>query len=422
MSYDYFDSYFSYVGVTESPTIFHRWTAISIVGALLGRQVYLPFGHGRVYPNQYILLTGGPGTRKGTAIKIGTHLLKQSLIDYKWFAPNKCQKETLWHKMANQHLSDDEDLQDLVFEPESTEMYIAQDEFIDFIGIGNDELITNLTNMWDNLDKFDYPKMTKQDTEIFNPTINILSGATPGGISEAFGQIAMTGGFFSRLLFIYGGSTSKKIAWPDPPDAEIKEEVVRQLFSIKQLQGEVIMTPVVRKLLSDIYKNTPSIPDKRFAYYYQRRFTHLLKLVIIIAATRHTIKVSETDVILANTLLHLAELQMPSALGEFGKARNSSVANQVLDMLNHTDEPLNIGTIWKSVSQDLNKLSELADILNSLLQAEKVQKVTLHDKTGYLPVNLKDHTWDSKYINYALVKGDEHPEEMTHEQKTDLIY
>jgi len=418
MSYDYFDSYFGYVGSTESPTIFHRWTAISIVGALLGRQVHMPFGHGKIYPNQYVLLTGGPGTRKGTAIKIGTGLLKNKLIDYKWFAPNKAQKETLWHKMANQHLDDDSgDLEDLIFEPSSTEMYIAQDEFIDFIGIGNDELITNLTNMWDNLSLFEYPKMTKEDTIIHNPTINILSGATPGGISEAFGQIAMTGGFFSRLLFIHGGTTSKKIAWPDPPNEEIKAELINHLFTIKQLQGEVVIPDTCRKLLADIYKSTPKMNDKRFAYYYQRRFTHLLKLVIVLAATRHTIKINEQDCILANTLLHLAEMQMPAALGEFGKARNSSVANQVLDMLNHTDEPMKIHDIWKGVSQDLDKLSNLSDILNSLLQADKIQKTQVEGRAGFLPVNLVDNDWSSKYIDYSLVRGDEHPEELTDEQR-----
>jgi len=411
---DFFELYFQYVGRTESPAIFHRWTAISMISTLLSRNVHLPFGHGEIFPNQYILLTGGPGTRKGTAIKIGIKLMER--IGYDKFSPNKAAKETLWHIMANQHNKDDEDSGDIFdlnepcFTDPVSDMYIAQDEFIDFIGVGNDELLTNLTNLWDNLSEFSNPKLTKEDAIVSKPTINILSGATPGGISEAFGSIAMSGGFFSRVMFIYGGATGTKIAWPDAKNPELEKELITRLKVIQSLQGEVTIAPEVKELLAKIYTGFPGLEDRRFAYYCQRRQTHLLKLSVVCAAARGKLEVIEEDCIRANTIMHLAELRMPQALGEFGKARLSDVSNDILEILSNSNTPLNFKQLWKHLRQDLAKPADLQELLSNLIQADRIQTAVVKNNKAFLPVLRSDNKWEPRHIDYSMVRPSEHPE------------
>ena len=63
---------------TESPVTFHRWSFLTCVAASLGRNFYLPFGHGVIYPNLLTLLVGAPATRKTSAIRIASRLLKNS--------------------------------------------------------------------------------------------------------------------------------------------------------------------------------------------------------------------------------------------------------------------------------------------------------------------------------------------------------
>ena len=283
MSHRFFEAYFSYIGKNEAPTNFHRWTALSFVGTLLARSVYLPFGHGAIYPNQYIMLTGTPGTRKGSALKIGKGLIES--IGYPYIAPNKAAKEAFWDWMAKQKGEDTElgldfDM-DIDPDPDPTEAYVAHDEFLDFIGIGDDSFVTNLTNLWDNLDKFENPKTRGNSITIHKPTINIISGMTPAGISEAFRSIAMGGGFFSRMIFIYSKPTDVAITFPDAPNTEQGNELRRHMLAISELQGELILEPEIRELLDRIYKEGPKIPDPRFQHYQQRRFTHLIKLIII---------------------------------------------------------------------------------------------------------------------------------------------
>jgi hypothetical protein len=372
-----------------------------MIGTLLSRNVYIKFGHSNIYPNQYILLTGGPGTRKGTAIRIGKELIKST--GFKHFAPNRAAKEAMWHQMGLQSAED--------FEFSAvTEMYIAQDEFVDFVGIGNDELVTNLTNLWDNLSEFINPKLTKEDVYISKPTINIISGSAPGTINEAFSSLALSGGFFSRVLFIYGGYSGTKVTWPSMPDAELQSKLAAHLSQIRELTGEVILGQEEKQLLDAIYKGFPGVSDRRFSYYAQRRFTHLLKLIIIVAASRLSLVPNKRDIILANTILHVAELRMPYALGEYGKSKFSEVASTIMEIIKASDKPINSKELWKQVSQDLDRFTALTEILQNLLSAGRIQQVKKDGKTaGYLPMIDVTSRWADDLIDFSLVEREESP-------------
>lgn len=408
---DLFEQYFEYTGHSEVPITFHRWSVIGIVGALLARSVYIKFGHGKIYPNQYILLTGGPGARKGTAIRMATNLLKD--IQYDYFAPNRAAKEALWARMvkAKEDRSSEMDelylLTETIAEMESrvvSEIFIAQDEFVDFIGLGNDELIVNLTNLWDNLAKYDNPKTTKADVVIINPTVNMLSGSAPGSISEAFSGLALSGGFFSRVLFIFGGYTENKITWPTEGDQVLKIAIMQRLKEIRNLKGEIVLTDDVKTILDRMYKSAPGIPDRRFNYYQQRRFTHLLKLVIVCASANLNLTPTVKDCLLANTLLHLAELQMPYALGEYGKSKHSDVANSIMDIIRYANKPIGVRELWKQVNQDLDRQDVLNDILSNLLAAGRIQQIRKDGKViGYLPIVEITTTWPDDLLDYTLL-------------------
>lgn len=74
----YLNNYLRMVEDTESPRLFHVWSAISAVAASLGRRCFLPFGPMVLFPNHYVLIVGTPGTRKSTAASIMKRPLKSS--------------------------------------------------------------------------------------------------------------------------------------------------------------------------------------------------------------------------------------------------------------------------------------------------------------------------------------------------------
>jgi hypothetical protein len=247
---DLFDLYFQYVKETESPIIFHRWSLISGVAAWLGRNAWLPFGAGRIFPNQYIMLVGNPGSRKSTAIKGVKKILSQS--GYTTFSAEKTTKEKFLVDLEGDKDAGDKESILNLFGDNTTfgpprEVFIPADEFNEFTGSGNIEFLSLLGNFWD----WDDPNLpyksrvkTSKSVEIYQPTINILAGNTHAGFAEAFPVAVLGQGFMSRLVLVYGESSGKRITIPPIPDASILERIIRELGEIKsKVSGELTLSP-----------------------------------------------------------------------------------------------------------------------------------------------------------------------------------
>jgi len=420
---DFFDLYFSYVGKTECPKIFHRWTAISCVAALVGRRLRLPFGHSEIYPSIYVILMGAPGTRKSTAIKIGQKAI--STIGYDHFSADRTSKEALWLDMQSEQERNmegylgDGDLEELEINI-PTELYIVADEFNDFMGVRNDEFQTALTKMWDSPPEYKTRAKNSANASIFKPTVNILGGNTPGGLSKGFGVEAINGGFFSRIIFIHAEPTGIKIPFPAPPAGDIKLQLLSRLRKINELEGGVELDSATKELLGTIYHKYPGIPDRRFNYYQTRRHTNLLKLCIIMAAARQSLKLTVSDIVKANTVLHVTELQMPQAFGEFGLAKNAEVTNTVMDIIRSATKrgrPINAHDIWKQVYQDLQDQKDLSQILNSLIKAEKILQTRAGIAIGFLLKQKFTIKWDDGLIDYSVLTEEEKIGEYSNEKE-----
>ena len=405
---DFFQAYFDYVGPTEAPASYHRWTAISCLGALLGRQAYIPFGHGMLYPNQYIMLMGSPGTRKGTAMNIGTKLLRAA--GYSRFCPDRLSKERFLMEMKpynEEELMPDADLELLNVDAPS-EVYVVAEEFTDFVGQSNMEFMTMLTKLWDNMTRYEHPKIHGKSIVVDQPTVSIYGGNTVQGLALAIPPEALGNGFMSRVLFIHAEPTGKKITFPAPPDARLREDLVARLREIREnFKGAVEYTPEGKALLDQIYKNCLEVDDIRFKHYGTRRFTHLLKLCIIFSAARFEQEVSARTVIEANTVLVAAEQRMPKALGEFGKSRYSEVSTSILSVLSTATHPLTVNEIFKKVGKDISKLSELTDIMRNLMYADKAQVFTIQGKQGYLPKVAETKEWPSDLVDFSYLTKEE---------------
>lgn len=366
-----------------------------MVSTILGRQTWIPFGHKKIYPNQFILLMGTPGARKGTGLGIARDLLTRA--DYRMFSKDKTSMERFLVDMKPK-LDLDEDLELLVLDIPS-ETYICMDEFLDFIGHGNMPFLTLLTNLWDNKLEYEHPKLNGKSVTIYKPTVNILGAATVKGFGLACPPEALGTGILSRLLFIHSDPTEERITWPEdiPDDANVW--LVERLQSIREtVKGPMTRTSEATEILDRMYKQNPGIDDARFADYTSRRFTHLLKLCIMIAASDLRTCINKRDALEANTILHAAEKHMPKALGEFGKSKYSDVSNTIMNILNSATKPVIHNKLWKAVAKDLSKQTELHDVMRNLLLADKVQVMTVAGIQGYMAKHVVGKAWHDDLI------------------------
>lgn len=391
---DFFSTYFKFVGRTEAPMQFHRWCALSCLSSILGRKVWMPFGHTNIFPNQYILLIGEPATRKSTAIGIARKALEAS--GYKRFAKERTSPERFFIDMAKPSFLDDpeEDFEMLVPEQPS-EMAILNGEFLDFIGRNNMDFLTALTNLWDNLPVYEHPKIHGKSVCIYQPTLNILGGATVKGLGLSIPPEAIGTGILSRLILVQGELTGKKITFPDPVDKKASDEVVETLMRIRrEMKGEIGRSPEAEKIMDRIYKNCVEIPDARFTDYAGRRFIHFLKIAILIAISEGRKVIETEDALKANTILYAAERRMPKALGEFGRSKYSDVTNTIMNILNRAIAPVSHAELWKIVSKDLSEIKELGTVMRNLLSSDRVQIVSIKGIQGYMPKHASAIEWE----------------------------
>lgn len=416
---DFIDLYLQYTKETEPPYIYHRWCAISSIGALLGRNLYIQHGHFRIFPNIYCLLIGDPGARKSTSIKLIKKLLTTS--GYHLFAAEKTSKEQFLVDLEGRNFEEEEALQkvgkydavtaddlwgDSSENREPKEVFIAADEFNEFIGVNNSDFCTNLGNLWDwdsESKPFDSRLKNSKSVAIWQPTISILGGTTPEKYAEAFPTSIIGGGFLSRMLHIYGEKSGRQYTFPPEPIEAESIKIIKFLQDIRStVVGKAEISPDASIILDKIYKGWTEIDDPRFKTYSTRRFTQLLKLCLIISASKLSKVIDSVTVERSNTILSAAESLMPRALGEFGKSKNSDVTNKVMEVLNRATKPLTIRDIWQFVYKDLEKIIMLADIMQGLLHAGRVQYV---ERAGYLP--LKEVTKHQEFIDLKYLTEEE---------------
>jgi len=394
---DFLSLYLQYSAGTECPTLFHRWSAITCLGAYVGRDIYFRQGHFKIHANLYTMLVGDAGTKKSTSIKMAARLLR--LAGYDKFAAKKTRQEKFLLDMAERAAGEDtldanildQNLWgDDVSKGDIAETLVAADEFNNFIGVGNAEFMSILGELWDWGDEvFDYKLKNSKSIYLNQPTVSILGGNTATGMSMCFPPDSIGQGFFSRILLVHAEPTGEKRTWMPLEDTDLQESLISKLQTIREyMHGEITLTPESDALLDKIYKSWKPIGDVRFASYANRRFPILLKLVLIICANNLTTSITRKEVIYANTLLTAAERNMSNALGEFGKGRNSDISHKVLKYIDSATRPLSFKDVWKQVYNDLEKKEQLVEILSNFLVADRIQSI----KDGYLPVKeVRDH-------------------------------
>lgn len=359
----FLNDYMRMVEETESPRLMHVWAALSGMSACLGRRCWFPFGPMRIFPNQFVVLVGTPGTRKSTAMGIMKRQLRKSTGIR--FAPAdtagqrqglveamkgvEAQKEFLNgvelavadNSLAGLTLDDVAEITDSPEEAELTTYISAADkhhimvtatELSRFIGQNNLQMLDFLVTMWDGED---YEYQTKGGlTVLKNPLINLLSCTTPVSINNSMPPAAGGQGFLSRMILVYGSRKYKSVPRPSEPNQD-DVDAVRAGFNraYYELSGEFQETPDARVYCESLYDYRLEINDPRFGYYHERRQDHLIKLAMALAASRgHSIIVKE-DYEEAHRILRATERGMPDALGEFGMNPLAALKQSMLDYI-----------------------------------------------------------------------------------------
>lgn len=437
MKLDALEMYLQLRADTEPPPIYHRWCFLTCMSAFMARKVWFPFGDSNINTNMFTMLIGDPGARKTTAINQAVSLF--SAAGYNTLAARRTSKEKFLQDLEGKYDEDEEydrkaggrkngkkhkivevDLEDVMIDEDENapedrspkHVLVAADEFNNFMGNGNIEFLSLLGELWDwdnTAIPYTYRLKNSRSVAIWQPTVSILAGNTPENFRLTFPEEALGQGYMSRQLLVYGERTGIKISFPKPADDALKLRILEMLTKSQMLEGPMKITNGAREMLDKLYRTWQDLDDRRFKAYSNRRYTHLIKLSMIYACIRQRVVIIEEDILHANTVLAFTENLMPKAMGELGKSRNSEAAQKIMQALYEARAPMSAQQIWRVVSMDLERMSDLGTVLDGLKQADKLQVIAGDDggkKVAYLPKlsSIKRHVM---YVDLDYLRGKE---------------
>src|SRR3990172_8667103 len=329
---DWLSSYLEYTDNTEPPASYHLWTGISVISGVLQRKVWMEGGHELIYPNMYVVLIGPSGRcRKGTAMNIGKGLLKT--IKEVTLTSESITREALIRVMKNASST--------MIDPSNpsiTKLHcsvtVLSEELSVFLGQNDLKFLSNLTDWYDCKDRWAYDTIGRGRDFINGVCFNFCAATAPDWLQSILPQEAIGGGYTSRNIYIceeVKGQTSPKHTL-SATQVRLREMLVNDLGRINTLAGEYKFTPDGEKAYVDWYtiydkalaRGEYPVEDPRFAYYAERRATHIRKLMMILSAARgDTMKMTSQDFDRANKLLKAAELKMHRTFGGLGRAQGA---------------------------------------------------------------------------------------------------
>jgi hypothetical protein len=283
---DWIDGYIRYTeGWCEAPVSYRRWTAISTVAACLQRKCYMQWEKTQ-YPNMYIVLVGPSGARKGTAMIPAASMLRDIGIP---LSPEAVTREQLIRriKKSNSDFVSDEG-KPMV----QSSLTIFSEELTVFLGYNNVQLMADLCAWYDCPNPWSYE--TKHDVvkdNIPNVWVNMIGATTPRLLQTTLPQDTIGGGLTSRIVFVYEPRKGRTITRPFKTESDVilGEQLKRDLSQLYMLAGEFIPNESYIHKWDDWYgmqEENPPFSDPRLEAYLTRRGTHVLKLSMIMNASR----------------------------------------------------------------------------------------------------------------------------------------
>jgi len=232
------DVYLKYTSCSEAPDVYHFWTGVIILSAVLQRRVYKDRGLFQLHPNMYSFLVGPPGSRKSSAIGIGQELLQSiqdppPTIDVFHTAPVLVQ---VLNSITPK------------YSPGKTPILFIGDEAPTFFRRAKyaEDLIPLLIKLWD-CKSTGGATIARGEERIEHPYGCGIWGVVPEVLVDLMPKDIIQGGFASRVVWVFSEDMSRCFAHPELMHAAIKKIaplehlLVHDLNEICLLHGEMTL-------------------------------------------------------------------------------------------------------------------------------------------------------------------------------------
>ena len=390
---NWIEAYMQYTRHSESPDIFHKWTAIGTIAGALRRKVWFDMGYFTWYPNFFIFFVAPPGVvSKSTTVSLGIDLLRE--VEGIKFGP----ASVTWQALVK---SLEEAQEDFSYNGDYYPMApltISVSELGTFLDPKNREMIDVLVDLWDGKQGA-WEKVTKTGSSesIVNPWVHVLGCTTPSWIAENFGDYFFGGGLASRAVMVYAEHKRKLVAYPkrhfEADMKMLKDGLIEDLDIISQLAGPYEATEEAYKWGDEWYETHwfgghKDLEAEKFQAYLARKQTHIHKVAMVLAAAEsNKLILEKRHLETAYKEVTSLEASMPQVYGKMNRETEMVMAADVL-MFIRSKGRMTKTALYREFFQTMS-YHTFSNILESLMNTGLVKMRTSQKGIEIYPVDEK---------------------------------
>ena len=332
------DEYLKYCEPLKGSVLYHKWSMLSTISALLERRVYLDQGRvGVLFPNTYIFLVGPPATGKGFSIDLA-HDFYSSIrgVPMPAKGPTKITSAALYEHLAKSLRPVTIPGRKQYF---TSPMYLVAGELAQAAeDFGGGTLTNELIDFYDSKGvDAEVKKFTLSGGYIVlrNPSLALLAGTQAEFLQTAQQARIVNSGLASRVLFVVETGLVEKQYRTVAIDDVLRKSILSQLDAVYRFKGVMNLTLDAREeyIIQGEKAHAASIDSLATFYknYYGRKPMHILKLAMIIAGSRQSLVVTKEDITEAVGLIEEIEPLMVHAFGTRSIDRDVDLAMQLIN-------------------------------------------------------------------------------------------
>jgi hypothetical protein len=352
-------TYMDYTRNTEPPSVFHFFAGCVAIGGILARNVYFDKGAYQIYPNLAVLIIAPSGKcRKTSACNVGMSLLR------------KAGGNVLADKTTP------EALVEAFREKANATGVIYAPEFAVFLGKQKyqEGMIPMLTALFDCPKEWRSTTITRGEVSLHNVAFSMLGCSTMDWIQTAIPRDAFGGGFMSRLLFVIQEDSPRVFPLPPKMDEDKQRALVARLKELTHMRGEYKMTPEATEWYTTWYiaRKDVGADDKQFAGYNERKPDHLIRMAMILAASKSNEMILHKETLLrALHVLEWLEEFMPNAFGEMNQNAVGEEHARLLRQIKKRNGHIKHSD-WLRLNSNRMKQREFRELVDTLRSAKLV--------------------------------------------------
>lgn len=386
-------NYTEYSSGNEAPPIFHIWSALSTLSAIISRRVWTKQGMFVHYPNLYVMLVGPPGDGKTTAMSIGKRVLRQ-VGDIPLSATAATPQAIM--QLMEKSETNKKPLQRLIKLPdgrldEYTPLAIFATEFSQFIGMNPPGWIDFLTTVFDE-EVYEVNTKNQGSNLIPGPYITLLGCMTDDTTSSYLKQNIISGGFSRRCIFVY--STGRGAPQPFPVETPEQltawESCISWGKKIREVSGEFQWTSSARDFYSEFYiRNRTTIDrenDPATVGYHKTKPVQLIKIAMLLVLSETTELILDKPYLeLGLALLEKAEINLSKVFAGTGRNELANVAAKIDAFMSTMRQPMATKKLRAIFFKEASG-TEFDQVMFHLQEAGKVQKASITKGTTKIEV------------------------------------